>query len=189
MLITRTWKAFLNVDFGLPWGLRTVKNLQWERSEFDPWVGRIPWRREWQPTPIFLPGEFHGQRSLAGYNPWVSKQLDTAECNNVLHVLTPWSPHRIFFKHFNISFLPCAIIACLCAPHTLPFSPHLHPFILLMSIILHRATYTSPPPGNLPRFPKLVPLPMQLYSPCSLYVSFIVSMAIVTPYLILSSNV
>ena len=147
------------------------------------------WSRKWQPTPIFLPGEFHGQRSLAGYNPWGSKQLDTAECNNVLHVLTPWSPHRIFFKHFNISFLPCAIIACLCAPHTLPFSPHLHPFILLMSIILHRATYTSPPPGNLPRFPKLVPLPMQLYSPCSLYVSFIVSMAIVTPYLILSSNV
>lgn len=93
------------------------------------------------------------------------------------------------FQHLNISFLLCAVIACLCVPHTLPFSPHLHPFILLMSIILHRATYISPPPGNLPRFPKLVPLPMQLYSPCSLYVSFIDSMAIVTPYLILSSNV
>jgi len=36
----------------------------------DPWVGKIPWRRAWQPTPIFLPGEFHGQRSLAGYSPW-----------------------------------------------------------------------------------------------------------------------
>ena len=36
---------------------------------FNPWVGRIPWRRAWQPTPIFLPGEFHGQRSLAGYSP------------------------------------------------------------------------------------------------------------------------
>ena len=35
---------------------------------FDPWVGEIPWRREWQPTPVFLPGEFYGQRSLVGYS-------------------------------------------------------------------------------------------------------------------------
>ena len=37
---------------------------------FNPWVGKIPWRRKWQPTPVFLPGESHGQRSLAGYSPW-----------------------------------------------------------------------------------------------------------------------
>ena len=36
---------------------------------FDPWVGKIPWRRAWQPTPVFLPGASHGQRSLAGYSP------------------------------------------------------------------------------------------------------------------------
>ena len=46
---------------------------------FQPWVGKIPWRRKWQPTPLFLPGEFHGQRSLAGYNPWGHKESDTAE--------------------------------------------------------------------------------------------------------------
>ena len=40
--------------------------LQCRRPRFKPWVGRIPWRREWQPTPIFLPGEIHGQRSLLG---------------------------------------------------------------------------------------------------------------------------
>ena len=39
------------------------------RHGFDPWVGKIPWRRAWQPTPVFLPGESHGQRSLAGYAP------------------------------------------------------------------------------------------------------------------------
>ena len=45
-----------------------------------PRSGRsIPWRREWLPTPVFLPGEFHGQRSLAGYSPWGHKELDTAE--------------------------------------------------------------------------------------------------------------
>ena len=37
---------------------------------FDPWVGKIAWRRDRLPTPVFLPGEFHGQRSLAGYSPW-----------------------------------------------------------------------------------------------------------------------
>ena len=40
------------------------------RLGFDSWVGKIPWRRPWQPTPVFLPGESHGQRSLAGYSPW-----------------------------------------------------------------------------------------------------------------------
>ena len=42
-------------------------------------MGKIPWRREWQPTPVFLPGEFHGQRSLAGYSPQGCKELGTTE--------------------------------------------------------------------------------------------------------------
>ena len=41
-----------------------------KRHCFDLWAGKIPWRRKWQPTPVFLPRKFHGQRSLAGYNPW-----------------------------------------------------------------------------------------------------------------------
>ena len=54
---------------------QTVKNLQCRRSGFDPWIGKIPWRREWQPTPVLWPGE-HGQRSLVGYSPWSCKELD-----------------------------------------------------------------------------------------------------------------
>ena len=46
---------------------------------FDPWVGKCLWRREWQSSPVFLPGEFHGQRSLAGYSPWSCKELDMTE--------------------------------------------------------------------------------------------------------------
>ena len=47
-----------------------VKNLlQCRRPVFSPWVGKIPWRGAWQPTPVFMPGEFHGQRSLVGYGP------------------------------------------------------------------------------------------------------------------------
>ena len=44
-----------------------------QETGFDPWVGMIPWRREWLPTPVLLPRESHGQRSLAGYSPWGSK--------------------------------------------------------------------------------------------------------------------
>ena len=40
------------------------------RPGLDPWIGKLPWRREWQPTPALLPGEFRGQKSLAGYSPW-----------------------------------------------------------------------------------------------------------------------
>ena len=50
-----------------------------KRCRFGPWVRKIPWRRAWQPTPVSLPGESHGQRSLAGYNPWDCKELDMNE--------------------------------------------------------------------------------------------------------------
>ena len=46
---------------------------------FDPWVGKIPWRRQWQPTPVLLPGKSHGQRSLVGYNPQCRKESDMTE--------------------------------------------------------------------------------------------------------------
>ena len=49
------------------------------RHKSDPQVGKMPWRRVWQPTPIFLPGESHGQRSLVGYSPWGREELDTTE--------------------------------------------------------------------------------------------------------------
>ena len=50
-----------------------------ERHRFDPWLRKIPWRRAWQPTPVFLSGESHGQRSLAGYSPRGCTELDVTE--------------------------------------------------------------------------------------------------------------
>ena len=75
-----------------------VKNLPANAGDlrelgFDPWVGKIPWRRAWQPTPVVLPGEFHGQRSLVGYSPWGHKESDTDEglthtnCDNTSHFI------------------------------------------------------------------------------------------------------
>ena len=57
----------------------TVKKLLAKASSFDPWVWKIPWRREWLPALVFLPGESHGQRSLVDYNPWGCKELDTTQ--------------------------------------------------------------------------------------------------------------
>ena len=50
-----------------------------QETRVDPWVGKIPSRRAWQPTPVFLPGKSHGQKNLAGYSPWGHKELDIAE--------------------------------------------------------------------------------------------------------------
>ena len=50
-----------------------------KRCRFSPWVGKIPWRRKWQPTPVFLAGEFHGLRSLVGYTPLGHKESDMTE--------------------------------------------------------------------------------------------------------------
>ena len=49
------------------------------RHWLDPWVRKIPWRRKWQPTPVFFSGKSHGQRSLAGYSPWGHKKSDMTE--------------------------------------------------------------------------------------------------------------
>ena len=50
-----------------------------ERERFDLWVRKIPWSREWQPPPVFLPGEFNRQRNLAGFSPWGCQESDTTE--------------------------------------------------------------------------------------------------------------
>ena len=74
---------------GASLGGSVVKNLPAKAGNgFDPWVGKIPWRRVWQPTPVFLPGESHGQSSLAGYSPWGRKELDTTEHTHTLMMRT-----------------------------------------------------------------------------------------------------
>ena len=66
-----------------------------KRRGFNPCVKKIPWRRKWQPTAVFLPGECHGQKSLAGYSPWSHKELATTE-----HTHTHTHTHTVFMKCF-----------------------------------------------------------------------------------------
>ena len=93
---------------GLPrWLNGKESTCQCRRPGFDPWVGKIPWRRESQPTPVFLPGESHGQRSLVGYSPWGHKELDTTEHK---HAQTPghifynmgYNPILLYFVAYDI---------------------------------------------------------------------------------------
>ena len=66
--------------YGLPrWLCGKEYSCQGRRQRFDPWFGKIPRRRKWHPAPVFLPGEFHGQRRLVGYSPWGHKELDMTE--------------------------------------------------------------------------------------------------------------
>ena len=57
-----------------------------DRLKLDPWIGKIPLRRKWQPIPAFLPKKFQGQRNLAGYSPWDHKELNMIE-HACMHVL------------------------------------------------------------------------------------------------------
>jgi len=83
--------------------VQRVKNLPANGGDPDliP-VGKIPWRREWLPTPVFLPGDFQGQRSLVGYSPWGSKELDTTErlTHTHTHTHTFGSTFPLFQHYF-----------------------------------------------------------------------------------------
>ena len=97
-------------------------SLQCRRPGFDPWVGKVPWRREWQPTPVFLPRESHGQRSLAGYySPWGCKELDTTE--QLTLSLTPLS---LSCDHFSplpvINLFNSLILVCMYSKNMLDTS-------------------------------------------------------------------
>ena len=73
-----------------------------KRCRLNPWVWKIPWKRKWQSTPVFLSGKSHGQRSPAGYSPWGHKELDTTEHNTahfLLQLLLPASHQELHFAN------------------------------------------------------------------------------------------
>ena len=100
--IIKTW---------LPWWLSGKESAcQCRKRGFSPWVGKISWRRKWQPTPVFLPGKFHGHRSLAGYSPWGLKELvTTSQLNNNVKTSLCLSPVLLFSVSFGKLFLTMSI--------------------------------------------------------------------------------
>ena len=71
---------YISITLGASLIAQVVKNLPaCRRLEFNPWVKKIPWRRQWLPTPVFLLGVVHEQRGLVGYSPWGRKESDTSD--------------------------------------------------------------------------------------------------------------
>ena len=64
---------------GFPGGSDSKESTCNAGGQFPSWVGKVPWRRKWQPTQVFLPGEFYGLRSLVGYSLWSHRELDMTE--------------------------------------------------------------------------------------------------------------
>ena len=80
-VLRRTKRAKCYSQTGLPkWHSGKESNCQCRRCKFDPWARKIPWNRKWQPISVLLPRQFHGQRSLASYSPWVCREWYTTEC-------------------------------------------------------------------------------------------------------------
>ena len=101
----------LIISQGFPGGSEAKKSsCQCRRYGFDPRVGRIPWRRKWQPTPVFLPGKSHGQRSLAVYSLWghkrVKNNLATERQFSLKIVLSTPNPARHPRLNWGIFCLP-----------------------------------------------------------------------------------
>ena len=82
-----------------------IQETQETQHGFDPWVGKITWRRQWQPTPVFLPGEFQGQRSLAGYSPWGGTESEVTErlthTQTHTHTHTPEREKSVLLSSFT----------------------------------------------------------------------------------------
>ena len=93
--VTESQTQLGNQTKGLPWRLSWWGICpQCRSARFIPWARRILWRREWQPTPVFLPGEFHRQRSLVGYSPRGHKEPDTTEqLTQHIRISDPISEH------------------------------------------------------------------------------------------------
>ena len=116
--------------------------LQCRRSGFNPWVGKIPWRRKWQPTPVFLPRKSHGWRSLAGYTPWCGKELDRTER---LHFIS----HTVLFQKV-ITPTPHLPITNFPRPLTfLPINSH-YPLVSLLLICDLDCSFTQSVQSGVP---------------------------------------
>ena len=98
-----------------------------KKPGFDPWVGKMPWRRAWQPTPVFLPGESHGQRSLVGCSPWGHEESDVTERRSAVE---EWKRRNRPSPLVPVSLLPSGQLAIIeyleetrPTPRLLPWDP------------------------------------------------------------------
>ena len=147
-----SWSTVLS---GLPrWLSGKESNSQCRRHRFDPWVRKIPWRREWQPLPVFLPGKSHGQRSLVGRIPWGHKSWTQLSMHCFIHNIPlifgpqeiPWSQPRPAV--LPMQFKPCSNMIPKLFIHYSENTPSA-PVKLTQAPAFHPYGSFLPPPGTL----------------------------------------
>ena len=113
------------------------------RPRFDLWIGKIPWKKKWQPIAVFLPGKPHGQRSLVGYSPWGCKELDTTEsvhpCTRHTHTHTHGLLQDIEYSSYPRTWF----IHSLSAGPQFPIRPFLLPHLGKYKSILYVCEFVS----------------------------------------------
>ena len=139
-----------------------------KRCWFNPWIGKIPWRRAWQSTPVFLPRESHGQRSLERHNSWGHKETEAHNLSysQLLFLLTVESFSIFGYKEYNQSdfsidhlvmfmcrVIPCMLEECVCYDEC-----------VLLAKLCCSASFCTPTP-NLPVTPGITWLPTFAFQP------------------------
>ena len=90
--------------------VRSYQDLNWTKTQFDPRVGKILWRRKWQPTPVFSPRKSHGWRSLVGYSPWSLKESGTTRrLNRIICCLLATQSVVVFYGNLRASQIALAV--------------------------------------------------------------------------------
>ena len=113
--VTKSWTQLSGFHFSLSGGISSKEPQVTKRPGFGPWVGKI-WRRAWQPSPVFFPGESHGQRSLVGYSPWGRKESDMTKgtlASVYIHtvICCCWSLNSKCNSHFLHLYSPVLTIS------------------------------------------------------------------------------
>ena len=111
------WRFYI-LDYSYLWAslvIPMVKNsLAMQETRFNPWVGKIPWRRKWLSTPVFLPGEFHGQKSLEGSqrvgHDWVTNNLQSTTFTKVTDLWVLLFLFIVFYCYFYLFIVYCLYI-------------------------------------------------------------------------------
>ena len=126
-------KTLLESEEGFPGGASSEGSTCQSRrqeTQFSPWVEKIPWRRAWQPSPVFLIGESRGQKSQVGYSPQSCKASDTTEATEHTHTRRKWIRQVRSALKFGVSHIFCWHSEVQVVKHWTPPNPILHSLLM-----------------------------------------------------------
>ena len=145
------WATFTHFTLGSSGKEPSCQSRGCKRCEFDPWARKMPWRRAWQLTPVFLPGESHGQRSLTSYGPWGHNWSDLACMHTGGEFEKSFSWHAVLKECTRGEIPYICVCVCMCIsvavlPSELSFHPALEFSLVKKPILSLRKCFTTSHP-------------------------------------------